>query len=218
MIRGDNEPPYTIELSQVAIHANIFADVLQDLHVIFNFIENCFIVDGSSITCSSINIIPEWSNHCWITRTSKWKISWCKRWKFWGSPIEKKYVSMCYNLEKEFHNNNNYCIIIIILYFVEVDLQRSNYKQFQSSLRHWDLVKVQPLKYQADWWFDIPIERISKKSRDRNIYNSVEEQVIFYTFQLLFNCIGFCVLCYAFLSAASHIYSKQAQIQVGVTN
>ena len=39
-----------------------------------------------------------------------------------------------------------------------------------------------------------------------------------YTFQLLFNCIGFCVLCYAFLSAASHIYSKQAQIQVGVTN
>ena len=40
----------------------------------------------------------------------------------------------------------------------------------------------------------------------------------FYTFQLLFNCIGFYVLCYAFLSAASHIYSKQAQIQVGVTN
>ena len=45
-----------------------------------------------------------------------------------------------------------------------------------------------------------------------------KEQVIFYTFQLLFNCIGFCVLCYAFLSAASDIYSKQAQIQVGVTN
>ena len=44
------------------------------------------------------------------------------------------------------------------------------------------------------------------------------KQVIFYTFQLLFNCIGFCVLCYAFLSAVSHIYSKQAQIQVGVTN
>ena len=47
---------------------------------------------------------------------------------------------------------------------------------------------------------------------------SITEQVIFYTFQLLFNCIGLCVLCYAFLSAASHIYSKQVQIQVGVTN
>ena len=48
--------------------------------------------------------------------------------------------------------------------------------------------------------------------------NKYNKQVIFYTFQLLFNCIGFCVLCYAFLSAVSHIYSKQAQIQVGVTN
>ena len=40
MIPGDDETPYTIELSQVAIHANIFADVPQDLHIIFNFIEN----------------------------------------------------------------------------------------------------------------------------------------------------------------------------------
>ena len=46
----------------------------------------------------------------------------------------------------------------------------------------------------------------------------LQKQVIFYTFQLLFNCIGFCAFCYAFLSAALHIYSKQAQFWVRVTN
>ena len=44
------------------------------------------------------------------------------------------------------------------------------------------------------------------------------KQVIVYTFQLLFNSTGFCVFCYTFLLAASHICSKQAHIQVGSPN